>query len=78
MDIPDGGTGKDRSGAIPGGPGPGSPQPTPGTSPSQPALGVPQPGDADLAAVVRSVDQGQVNEVPLTTLVGERSASANW
>jgi len=30
----------------------------------------PQPGDEELAAIVRSVDEGQVGAVPVTVLVG--------
>jgi hypothetical protein len=46
--------------------------------------GVPQPGDAELAALIRSVDEGQVVGMPVTVLVGgtlisgELVSGAQW
>jgi hypothetical protein len=37
--------------------------------------GAPQPGDAELVAFVRSVDEGQVGAIPVTVLVGGTSIS---
>ena len=95
MDATDGGNSADRAGSDPGVPEPGAPQPGPGTP--QPGPGTPrpldadlaamqttQPGDADLAAIVRSVDEGQVEGVQLTVLVGgmlfsgELASAVQW
>ena len=81
MDATEGENSADRAGADPGVPEPGAPQPGSGTP--QPldvdlaAMQTTQPGDADLAAIVRSVDEGQVEGVQLTVLVEECSSSAN-
>lgn len=88
MDASESDTGADRAAAEPVDSGPGAaPQPGPGAAP-QPddvALAASQPGDAELAATVRSVDEGQVQEgVPLTVLVGgalfvgELVSGARW
>lgn len=80
MDAFDGDTGAERAAAQPADPEPAASQPgapPAGAAASQPgdaALAVAQaalPGDVELAATIRSVDEGQVQEgVPLTVLVG--------
>jgi hypothetical protein len=84
MDATEGENSADRAGADPGVPEPGAPQPGQPLDADLAAMQTTQPGDANLAAIVRSVDEGQVEGVQLTVLVGgmlffgELTSGAQW